>query len=377
MWMNQPSRHQEDLAAEMRRLGVNFETIYASRLRKDRKEIGWEVDANAPGTKFLSNRYAFLEAAKLVHQHRRSIHIVNGIWAEPVLFVVLIVCFLRRIPCCIYSEAPTTMVRHNWSRRFKRPVQTLLTRILAKRMWLLAISWISERAFLRFGFAGARIYRFGYFENPPDSLTGTSEPSAFQEILYVGRLVRGKGIELLIEAAALLLREDAGLHLRIVGGGVMERDLRLAAKALGLESQILFSGVVASRSVPARMTAATVLVLPSEEDGWGIVINQALQAGTPVVVSDSCGAAELVANGVNGYIFRTGDKDHLTQCLRMALENPEPQKMRAAAAEAGRAVSAKDAAPYLLDSLEHMLGLRSEKPVPKWIMNPQPRPHDI
>lgn len=377
MWMNQPSRHQEDLAAEMRRLGVSVTVIYASPLRKERKEIGWEVHASARRTRFLSSRYAFLEVMKLVRQHPSSIHIVNGIWAESAFFVAIAVCFLQRIPCCIYSEAPTSMVRAGWSRRFRRPIQAMLTRLFARRMWLLAISWISERAFSRLGFSRARIYRFGYFENPSDRPTEPSALSVFPEILYLGRLVRGKGIELLIEAAAPLLRENPRLHLRIVGGGVMEEEFRRTVQAFGLESQILFSGVVTSPSVPALMTAATMLVLPSEEDGWGIVVNQALQAGTPVVVSDSCGAAELVANGVNGYIFRTGDRDQLSGCLSSVLENPYPQRMRAAAEEAGRAVSAKEAAPYLLDCLEHMLGLRSEKPLPKWILNPRPRPADI
>ena len=47
MWMNQPSRHQEDLAAEMRGLGIGLIVIYASQLRKERKEIGWHLDASA------------------------------------------------------------------------------------------------------------------------------------------------------------------------------------------------------------------------------------------------------------------------------------------------------------------------------------------
>lgn len=373
--MNQPSRHQEDLAAEMRRLGVSFEVIYVSPLRKERREIGWEITGDLPGTKFLSSRYAFFEAVKFVQDHRRSIHIVNGIWAEPALFVVLAVCFLRRIPSCIYSEAPTSMVRMSWSSRLKRPLQMLLTRLLGRRMSLLAISWLAERAFLRLGFPPSKIYRFGYFENP--SQLRPEVRASSKEILYVGRLVKGKGVELLIEAAKPLLGADPSLRLRIVGGGVLEPELRKLAETASLRGQIVFSGVLPSHSVPKSLKDAELLVLPSEEDGWGMVINHALQAGTPVIVSDSCGGAELVSNGLNGYIFRTGDASQLTRCIRAVLHQSDPQEMRVAARKSGETISAKEAARYLRECLEHMSGLRTDRPFAKWILSARPEPADI
>ena len=375
MWMNQPSKHQEELAVEMRQQGVNLLVVYVSPLRKERAAIGWAVHTDAQETRVLSNRYAFREAMTLVRDHRQSVHIVNGIWAEPVCFVVLVYCFFSRIPACVYSEAPTSTVRESWSGPLKRALQKLLTQFFAKRMSLLAISWLAERAFLGLGFPPSKIYRFGYFENPPpvSSEVQISSP----EILYVGRLVKGKGIELLIEASKPLLRENPSLRLRIVGGGVMEPELRRLAQASEVAGQIVFSGVIPSHSVPECLRGAEMLVLPSEEDGWGIVINQALQAGTPVVLSDSCGAAELVVNGVNGYIFRTGDANHLSGCIRAVLNRSDPQKMRVAAKRSGDAVSAEEVAPYLRECLEHMLGMRAEKPVPKWILNPKPSPADI
>jgi glycosyltransferase involved in cell wall biosynthesis len=255
----------------------------------------------------------------------------------------------------------------------KRLVQRLIVRLIAARvMGLLAISWLAERAFAALGFPESKIYRFGYFEKMPGDHNAAEIGYGCDEILYVGRLVRGKGIEILIEAAAPLLRGNHRLCLRIVGGGSIEPELHRHVSDNAIEKQTLFAGVVPSPSVPRLLQGAMMLVLPSEADGWGIVVNQALQAGTPVVVSDASGAAELVRNGVNGYVFRAGDTAGLQECMRAIVDNAQPQRMRTSAREAGRGASAECAAPYLVQCLEHMLGLRADRPVPKWILNHEP-----
>jgi glycosyltransferase involved in cell wall biosynthesis len=62
------------------------------------------------------------------------------------------------------------------------------------------------------------------------------------------------------------------------------------------------------------------LVLPSNDDPWGLVVNEAMAAHLPVVVSDACGCAEdLVIPNRNGFIFRSGDAEHLAECLSQVL----------------------------------------------------------
>ena len=374
MWMNQPSSHQEHLSSELRLQGAALVVVYASPVRKQRKEIGWEIEIeSSPNTIVLSTRYSFLQAVKLLFRHRRSVHVINGIWAEPVFFIVLSFALLLNVYCVIYSEAPASTFALDLVSRLKHVVQRLIVRFVARRaIGLLAISWLAERAFVSLGFPQSKIYRFGYFERMPRSEVTERVVTDGEEITYVGRLVKGKGIELLIKAAEPLLREDPGLRLRIVGGGTLEPDLRRLVHDAGLDHQVVFCGVVPSHSVSALLESASILVLPSEMDGWGMVVNQALQAGTPVIVSNSCGAGELVANGNNGYVFRTGDAESLTQCMRAIIHQPDSQRMRLKALETGRAASAECAAPYLLQCLEHMLGFRPDRPVPEWILNLEP-----
>jgi glycosyltransferase involved in cell wall biosynthesis len=374
MWMNQPSPHQEQLSSELTAHGVDLKVVYASGLRKERKEIGWQVDADPIWAVFLPGRYSLRHALRRLLRNRQAVHVINGIWAEPTFFAVLMVCCLLKIPCCIYSEAPASMGLSTLGSCCKRFIQRSIVRLIAARvMGLLAISWLAERAFVSLGFPESKIYRFGYFEKmPEENLPEIS--SGCNEILYVGRLVRRKGIELLIEAATPLLHSNQNLGLRIVGGGPIEPELRRKVRENAIEKQTVFAGVVSSSSIPGLLQGVLMLVLPSEADGWGIVVNQALQAGIPVVVSDASGAAELTKNGVNGFVFRAGDRVALQQCIRAIVDDPQPQRMRTRAREAGRAASAECAAPYLLRCLEHMLGLRADRPVPKWILNHEPKP---
>lgn len=378
MWMNQPSSHQEDLSAELVAQGADLRVVYASKLRKARKEIGWQVKPDAPWITFLRSRLSFWQALRITWRHRRRIHVVNGIWAEPAFFVVFAFCCLLGIPCCIYSEAPEAAFVSTRTARFKRLLQRVIVSLVARRVaGLLAISRLAEQAFASLGFPKSKIYRFGYFERIPKDEDESVFNSEFRDIVYVGRLVKGKGLELLINASATLLQSDPQLRLRIVGGGPIESDLRRMAGTSGIEQQVIFTGVVSSNAVPGLLRNALMLVLPSEADGWGIVVNQALQAGTPVVVSNCSGAAELIANGVNGYIFRTGDRSNLQDCMRAVIGDPKPEQMRASARNAGQAASAEHVAPYLLQCLEHMLGLRNDRPVPGWILNDKPTPQEF
>lgn len=376
--MNQPSAHQEDLSAELVARGADLRVVYASGLRKARKEIGWRVNADAPWITVLRSRLSFWRALSIAWRHRCWIHVVNGIWAEPAFFVVLAFCCLLGIPCCIYSEAPASAFASTWRAWFKKLPQRLIVWLIARRVaGLLAISGLAEQAFVSLGFPESKVYRFGYFEKMPKGEKDGIPDSKFRDIVYVGRLVKGKGLELLINASARFLQSDPQLRLKIVGGGPIESNLRKIAGTNGIEKQVVFTGVVSSNAVPGLLRNALMLVLPSEADGWGIVVNQALQAGTPVVVSNRSGAAELIANGVNGYVFRAGDRSNLQDCMRAIIDDPNPEQMRALARTAGQAASAENVAPYLLQCLQHMLGQCSDRPVPGWILNENPTPQEF
>ena len=135
----------------------------------------------------------------------------------------------------------------------------------------------------------------------------TSVPSAWGKVLlFVGRLAKVKNLHWLIEQMANL---DEHIGLVLVGGGDEEDSLKSEVEELKLSQRVMFVGRKMGEELYAIMSAADVLVLPSTFEPYGAVVPEAMQWGTPCLVSDKCGAAVLVDDGDNGKVFPCGDAD--------------------------------------------------------------------
>ncbi len=135
------------------------------------------------------------------------------------------------------------------------------------------------------------------------------------QVLYVGRLVPEKGVSVLIRACA-----SAGLPLRIVGDGRDRALLETLAGELG--GDVTFVGELPPAAVAAEMRSATVLSVPSVwHEVWGLVVNEAWNAGLPVVGSDVGGLADLLGDG-RGVLVPPGDVDHLASALLRVVNQP-------------------------------------------------------
>ncbi len=151
-------------------------------------------------------------------------------------------------------------------------------------------------------------------------------------IVYVGRLIRRKGIKYLIEAFAKIKEKNSLLF--IVGGGdfyhlgepSLREELLEIVKKYDLEKRIIFTGEVKNNLVPAIYELADVLVVPSItekiSEPWGLVVNEGMQFGLPVVATDAVGAAyDMVENGKNGFIVPEKDSISLKKAIEGILSN--------------------------------------------------------
>jgi glycosyltransferase involved in cell wall biosynthesis len=118
-------------------------------------------------------------------------------------------------------------------------------------------------------------------------------------ILYVGRLVYEKGIQILVNAAPKIL-EKVNAKFIIVGSGYMKEQLSNIVKSMNLEKKILFSGFVEEDILLKLQMYADVSVVPSLFEPFGIVALEAMAAGSPVVVSDTGGLSEIVDHNSTG-----------------------------------------------------------------------------
>ena len=146
---------------------------------------------------------------------------------------------------------------------------------------------------------------------------------AAPRFLYVGRLAAEKGLDSLLQAFAQARGAlPAGAELVLVGAGP-ERDTLLAqAATLQLGGAVRFAGAMDAAALSHEYARASALVLPSTREPWGLVANEALHHGCPVIVSEVCGCRpDLVRDGVTGLAFAAGDVAALAQRLQQALHD--------------------------------------------------------
>lgn len=171
----------------------------------------------------------------------------------------------------------------------------------------------------------------------PGALDG--RPFAERPFVFVGRFVAKKGLDVLLPAYAgyKALAGGEARPLVLAGGGELEREVQAQIAALGLEADVTVTGFLKPEDVADRLSQALALVLPSREEQWGLVVNEAIAFSLPAIVSEAVGARDaLVRNGINGFVVETGCVDSLAQAL-LAMAGDEVAWRRMVAASAERA----------------------------------------
>ncbi|MCX7121856.1 MAG: glycosyltransferase family 4 protein [Gammaproteobacteria bacterium] len=136
--------------------------------------------------------------------------------------------------------------------------------------------------------------------------------------LYVGRLLDWKGVRELISAIQVF--NDCRVKLWIVGSGTLANEVELAAKEC---ERIVYFGRVIGDLLWTIYHAADVFILPSHWEPWGLVVNEAMAAGKPVIVTDTVGCvADLVFNNQTGLVIKPKNVILLGEAIRHMLENP-------------------------------------------------------
>lgn len=126
--------------------------------------------------------------------------------------------------------------------------------------------------------------------------------------IYVGRLAPEKNLSRLLEGFARFHADQPEARLRLAGDGPLRAALMDAASKLSIGEAVAFLGGLDQAALGREYLAATALVLPSLREPWGLVVNEALSHGCPVLVSQTCGCVpELVKPGVSGLAFEPDD----------------------------------------------------------------------
>ncbi|MEO5589940.1 MAG: glycosyltransferase [Gemmatimonadaceae bacterium] len=235
----------------------------------------------------------------------------------------------------------------NWKGALRPAAARLLRRIVAASDAVTVISTYTanrlreyvpaiEAVTIPFGAAAA--------SHVPAGLTTTRRAAdAPFELLFVGRLVRRKGVDVLLRAVNRL-RDDARLHLTIVGGGPELAPLKLLCAELELGPRVAFEGVVDQARVEGMFVRCDALILPAivtesgETEGLGVVLIEAMGNGKPVIATSAGGITDIVQHGVTGLLAPPGDVQGLADAVMRMMDNPDES---AAMARRGSAFAAE------------------------------------
>lgn len=181
-----------------------------------------------------------------------------------------------------------------------------------------------------------KMFRFGYF---PETVTYTDEQwenlkakDGTLSIVWAARFIPLKHPELMIQLAADLKdRKDlwhnrmfSDFHIHMAGGGEMEQEMIALAKEKGVDDKITFYGFMEPEQVRKLMEQSHIHVFTSNHlEGWGAVVNEAMNSGCVEVASAQAGAVPyLVQHGINGMIYEKGSYEKLLGAVCYLIENP-------------------------------------------------------
>jgi glycosyltransferase involved in cell wall biosynthesis len=219
----------------------------------------------------------------------------------------------------------------NWTGIAKKVFGPILKRIIDSSDAITVISSFTEQRLRNYSpsvkttiipFGAAAVSRQ---QSADSKLRSKDDPF---ELLFVGRLVRRKGVDVLLRAAKIL-EGDSRLHLRIVGGGPEKENLEREARKLGLGDRVTFEGVVDNARIDALFAECDALVLPAiitetgETEGLGVVLIEAMGYGKPVIASAAGGIVDIVKDDETGILVPPGDADALAKAISRVMDQPE------------------------------------------------------
>ncbi len=161
------------------------------------------------------------------------------------------------------------------------------------------------------------IYNGVNLDNFTPNLKTTSTDAPY--ILFIGNLKKEKGVMELLHAFKIIFKAHPALTLRYIGGGTMLTELKNTAKSLSIIDKVVFEGVLAHDMLPSILANATLLALPSYNEGVPNVVLESMACGVPVVATRVGGIPEVVTENT-GYLASEITAEAIAKSLNMALE---------------------------------------------------------
>ncbi len=310
-WQSMVSFHMSALVRALAESGHEVLLVVSEELPEERRALGWYVPNISPARVVLAPRPD--EVENLVAEgDGRTIHIIGGRGSAATR---------TGLRACRRSGAKVVLLRESADPRgglgLLRRIRYRSERVVLGRsvagvlaMGRRGVSW-----YRACGWPPEVVLPFAYFTEAPVEAGGLDplpRGKGFR-LAFVGKLVHGKGLDLLLRALRDL--RELEWQLAVIGDGPERASYLSQAERGGIGAKVDFLGVLPNREAANALAASDLLVFPTRHDGWSVVVNEALVRGVPVICSDCCGAADLVGKSWRGQVFRGEDMTALRGAL--------------------------------------------------------------
>jgi glycosyltransferase involved in cell wall biosynthesis len=347
--------------------------IVQEAIGENRRQFGWQADdAGIAKLTILPAKGQWEFAKAVLIEQSQALHIVGGYQQMPLHQKVIAFAQSQDISYGVMAESPINMDA-GWKALLKSlyiniVLPKITVPISTKSQFFICLSGRRIDASLKAGWPIEKIYPFGYFTQPRMVKSRKSIPGGDSlRLLCMGALVRYKGVDLLLHAAAIAKQMGVNFSLEIVGDGTEKQILKSLAKKLNIEKVVRFHGFITDIELEKIIISSDVLVCPGYTEPWGIRINDGINSGLAIISSDRLGASELVSASGSGFLFRSGDVGELANLIFSLAHDSEliqyfKEKSNAYAAM----IAPRESAKYLLEILEHVYSPNEPKPTPPW-----------
>ncbi|MGD9698661.1 glycosyltransferase family 4 protein [Acinetobacter sp.] len=312
VWMNQPSHHQAQFFDELNSKCERFQVFYYDKIPSARSEMGWDKDFQLESyEKYIDPKEFKINLDEL----KNYIHILPG-YGHPLLLKLRNEFSKNGIKWIHWSENATPGWKWYLS-SYRKFIHAHYINNFA--LGALAIGEHAKNDFIKWGVKSKKIEILPYSFNSLISKDPDAEIVKFKAgrkaFLCIGVLYPRKGIDLLIKAFAQSYKDHPEWCLVLIGNEKEGYNYRKLVSDLGIESQVLFRGVIPAQNISSAYYACEIFVLPSRYDGWGMVVNEAIYCGLPVIVSDAVGASPHLVTPKNGFVFHSNSLLDLVACM--------------------------------------------------------------
>ena len=258
---------------------------------------------------------------------------------DPGRLRILRYCGQLGIPCFLFGDSN---IAGEHVSGIKGAVKRLIVgRVVKRCAGVLPCGSMGRKYFMKYGARAEQIFLCPY---EPDyaliaSVTQEQVRGAMERfglvigrrrIVFSGRLTRVKRPDLVVDAFVKIAEARPRWDLLMLGDGDLRPSLEQRIPS-SLRQRVVFTDFINDQAtVSALYRACDVLVLPSDFEPWALVVNEAAAAGLAIVATDKVGAAaELVREGINGFIFPAGDLQKLTDRLLEVTDEPRIEQLKA------------------------------------------------